>query len=106
MIRPNVRIYIRGAKVGEVKPNEVKNIHIDGPCKLVFKCSFRSAESFVSGGEKVLLSFSPVTGSLRAIVTDATNYQSAFREKQNDDAKWSLIMVCIVIVYWIIKSCT
>ena len=101
VFRPPVKIYVNGKKAGEVKRNETKTMRIDGPCKLTFKCflGLRPAECHVNGGELVLLSVRRTTSSLRVILTDENNVQSAILENRRKDRRAWVVLACAFAVY-------
>jgi uncharacterized OB-fold protein len=102
-VNPSVKIFINDEKVGEVGHDEQISINVETSCTLKFKCTFRSAECNVKGGDVVLLSFDRVTGSLSAIVTDAENVQTTVAETlQKDNKKW-MIIGGIIAAFWILK---
>ena len=99
-INPAVEILKDGLVVSKVGRNDTIKIPTSEPCKLKFKCSFRSAECFARPGDHVLLAFNRITGSLEAKVTDDKNAQTEMeivKGKGRSRTLWSII-ICVSLL--------
>ena len=95
-----VEVLKDGLVVSNVNRNDIVKIPTSEPCKLKFKCSFRSAECFARPGDHVLLAFNRITGSLEAKVTDDKNAQTEMeivKGKGRSRTLWSFI-ICAALL--------
>jgi hypothetical protein len=99
-VNPSVEVLKDGLLVSNVSRNDIVKIPTSEPCKLKFKCSFRSAECFARPGDHVLLAFNRITGSLDAKVTDDKNAQTEMeivKGKGRSRTLWSFI-ICAALL--------
>ena len=99
-MNPDVKVLLNGVEIASVARNASQEIVITEPCKLEFKCSFRSAKCEVKPGDVVVLSFNRTTGSLNATLTNTENVESEISQKKESDSTriiW-IAIICFVLL--------
>lgn len=97
-VNPSVKVLVKGVEIAEVARNESREIIIDGPCTMEFRCSLRTARCFVNPGEAVVLSFNRTTGSLGATVTTNEQVSNVIGNKKSSDSTRLILTIVGVIL--------